>query len=114
MTPHPRDDPADQRPVLAIAEGAIKVDDVEPPRPLHHEPLRQCDGVIVVRGNGSGRTLRKAHGTAEPDVDGWEEVHGSSDGPEAWPALTGAGPGTVAGRATRPGGWRRGPNAGAR
>ena len=60
----------------------IEVDEVEPPGPLHDEPLRQGDRIVVMARGGRG-TLREAHGAAEADVDGGEEIHGAGLRPEA-------------------------------
>ena len=76
VAPDPGDDPADQRPILTVAEGAVEVHQMEPPGPLHDEALGQGDRVVFM-ALGRRRALREAHGAAEADVNGGEEIHGA-------------------------------------
>ena len=61
--------------VVAGAESAVQVHDVDPARPLDQETLRNGSGVVPINGLPRLLTLTEANNAAATNVDGWKEIH---------------------------------------
>ena len=73
--PGVRDDAADERQVLAVAERPVQVHDVNPGRALLGEALGDRDGILPINGLPRRLALAEANDAAVSNVDGGIEVH---------------------------------------
>ena len=69
-----RCDPLDELERRRAAEGAVEVDEVEPPRTFVAEPARELDGVAALHRDRLASALRKPDDASLEDVDRREDL----------------------------------------